>query len=478
MPPKSTVKLEPCPICYGDVPTKLIITCPACDFKFCSPCQKNSAKAECMNCNAEFTYKFVADNLGKKFVKDVVIPAEKLKFASEEKKNHPLYSNIVDIWKKYKEQKAQTRFGKIIDPIIKKVIEELKTSNCVTKYLTDSGIDIFPCPKSECRGFVDKSECNICHTSICMKCRNIITSNPHFCNVYDLITINEIKKTSKPCPNCATPIQKSIGCDHMFCTNCRTHFSWNTLAILNISTNGHYINTARYADNIATGANITRNKDQEDDTPITSNTYKQRFNKDSFQEIVPGKYSFLTKILYTDLETIIYIKNTIFNEINFNIDTINRTLQNNVDYLIGDIDEPTWANKLYKIRKQQQKNTLVANLLHIYITTLNKIISDIFDFIMIKKGLDLYEDVIEDIVDKIRTLIDLTNKSLHSIYEEYGGQKVFITINLNEPRLPSILYGTQEDIDTLIHKYLPTASSSDIIHEEAASASSVPSKRK
>ena len=35
-----------------------------------------------------------------------------------------------------------------------------------------------------------------------------------------------IKKHTKPCPGCKVPVEKNEGCNHMSCTNCKTHFCW------------------------------------------------------------------------------------------------------------------------------------------------------------------------------------------------------------------------------------------------------------
>jgi hypothetical protein len=37
----------------------------------------------------------------------------------------------------------------------------------------------------------------------------------------------------KQCPGCKTGIQKNGGCNHVECTNCKTHICWKCLATFN-----------------------------------------------------------------------------------------------------------------------------------------------------------------------------------------------------------------------------------------------------
>jgi hypothetical protein len=49
-----------------------------------------------------------------------------------------------------------------------------------------------------------------------------------------------LNKEAKPCPKCAASISKIDGCDQMWCTQCRTAFSWRTGAIETAVHNPHY----------------------------------------------------------------------------------------------------------------------------------------------------------------------------------------------------------------------------------------------
>lgn len=36
-----------------------------------------------------------------------------------------------------------------------------------------------------------------------------------------------LKISAKCCPKCFVPIEKNLGCDHMFCVECKHHFNWS-----------------------------------------------------------------------------------------------------------------------------------------------------------------------------------------------------------------------------------------------------------
>ena len=90
------------------------------------------------------------------------------------------------------------------------------------------------CPKTECRGFCDhRGVCGICSTTICTRCW--AETNPqvnHECKEEDLQTKTFITADSKSCPCCKVLIHRIEGCDHMFCTSCKTGFNWRTGSLI------------------------------------------------------------------------------------------------------------------------------------------------------------------------------------------------------------------------------------------------------
>jgi len=104
---------------------------------------------------------------------------------------------------------------------------------------------MFPCPSSLCRGFISNNSCGTCKNEICKDCREILTLS-HVCRQENIESLKAIAADSRQCPSCNASIFKIQGCNHMFCTNCRTHFEWLTGEILSTSTNHHYDNTQRF----------------------------------------------------------------------------------------------------------------------------------------------------------------------------------------------------------------------------------------
>jgi len=117
------------------------------------------------------------------------------------------------------------------------------------------------CPNADCRGFLDKNwSCGICKTVACIHCREILPPgtvsgetvdgvDPHVCDPDRVATTQLLDKDTRPCPTCRTPIFKIAGCDQMWCTQCRTAFSWRTGAIETVIHNPHYYEWMRMNNN-------------------------------------------------------------------------------------------------------------------------------------------------------------------------------------------------------------------------------------
>lgn len=67
--------------------------------------------------------------------------------------------------------------------------------------------------------------CNVCHRSwhgdflVCRPPSHTLTEE-------ERATMDYIRLHTSPCPTCSSPVQKTMGCNHMICFQCRTHFCY------------------------------------------------------------------------------------------------------------------------------------------------------------------------------------------------------------------------------------------------------------
>lgn len=90
------------------------------------------------------------------------------------------------------------------------------------------------CPTPTCKGFMNvwsdnkNHYCGLCKKVYCDEC-NQSWKRGHACDEEVRSTFQLIQRDSRPCPKCGEMITKIIGgCDQMFCTGCKTAFSWRT----------------------------------------------------------------------------------------------------------------------------------------------------------------------------------------------------------------------------------------------------------
>lgn len=90
------------------------------------------------------------------------------------------------------------------------------------------------CPTSTCKGFMNtwsdgrNHYCGLCKSVYCDEC-NQPWKDGHACDEDTRSTFQLIQRDSRPCPKCGEMITKIIGgCDQMFCTGCKTAFSWRS----------------------------------------------------------------------------------------------------------------------------------------------------------------------------------------------------------------------------------------------------------
>jgi len=218
-----------------------------CGFVSCKKCIRtfilsSSDTPHCMNCKKIYSQRFMISKLNKSFIskkyrkhyekilyehevskfKDTMQLVDNLKNAEVlEEENIDLAEQIYHL-----QIQIRTLQRKQSDNRIK--IYQLRVGS-----VKERKEFIMPCRNSGCNGFLSKQyKCPLCSNFTCSKCLEVIGLNKndeeHVCNEDSIKTAEFIKKNTHPCPKCGVRIHKIDGCDQMWCTECKTAFSWNT----------------------------------------------------------------------------------------------------------------------------------------------------------------------------------------------------------------------------------------------------------
>ena len=301
--PKNTASVpeltDECSVCfeeYSGVIHKKIV-CPSCNYDACMSCIKKflvelGDDPHCMNCNVAWTRKFLFENINKTFINRDLKKAkverlfeieksrfveempllEKFKQLKDDVKNLDTYIEEAVFYRK-EYQRLQNEMNELRgkrQAIGMKIaqLREIKSGkrdyafiqcymnedvNIIKTKKTDIKPTFkYPCPSpDDCHGFItENGVCPICGIETCKKCFEIIdteSASNHVCDENTLKSAKAIRKETKPCPKCAVPIFKIIGCDQMWCTNCNIGYSWNTGKIIknNRIHNPHYFEALR-----------------------------------------------------------------------------------------------------------------------------------------------------------------------------------------------------------------------------------------
>ena len=265
---------------------------------------------------------------------------------------------------------------------------------------------VFPCSVDEkCVGYVMSHDhkCGTCFTEYCSKCFQPKHSGTD-CREEELQTAKLIRESSKPCPNCAVRIHKIEGCDQMWCTQCRTAFSWNTGRIETHEVhNPHYYEWFR---------NNQRNQD---------------FTEETLCDRRPVRMHLLTHLgvllpvgseLYDYFVERIRLNTHIrFIEIDNHFSRTNYEDRDNLDlrlrWLKKEITEKHFGTVLYKRRKETLVNTRRVGILRLYVDASDDIFHRLLRETNEASGLDSLKTELDSLMDYVNTCFD----TMRSVYK-------------------------------------------------------------
>ena len=225
---------------------------------------------------------------------------------------------------------------------------------------------LMKCPQTSCQGFLSTQyKCGLCEVRVCAHCHVVKTAEEHTCDPATVETIQQIRREARPCPSCTALISKVDGCDQMWCTQCRTAFSWNTGRVeTTVIHNPHFFQymretgqTAPRRDNPGFGCEAVR------DINATLHLLCWNYRLANDRKYIDTIIQDYRKILDVREVCLAGLRRE---TAEYGQEEWRRVLR--VRRLTDEIDEPTWKATLQRKEKENHKNTAWVHLLDLYTT--------------------------------------------------------------------------------------------------------------
>lgn len=232
--------------------TRKPITCAHCEFVACATCvcrvlTESTNDPQCMQCAKAWGKDFIVENFTKKFVNDTLKKHRENQLFERERgllpATQPLVERQIQMDKLAEERVALLARkielqGELVN-IHNGVSEIGARMASVRRHMSSAVTDkdkrqfVRRCPVGDCKGFLSTVwKCGLCETWTCPDChepKGTERDAAHECKPENVETAKLLAKDTKPCPKCAVPIHRIMGCNQMFCTNCHTPFDWHSL---------------------------------------------------------------------------------------------------------------------------------------------------------------------------------------------------------------------------------------------------------
>ena len=387
-----------CQVCTEKINkrTHSLVQC-KCEYTCCKSCAKTyllscSKNPHCMNCKVDWNRDFLVINFDKNFINNTMKKHRENVLYEREIALLPMTQPHVEHRKKIKKKGASIAFLRQL------ILRMIQTGQNTTEedqmqmlaYHTElvglqdeyhdlitKGVDenvakefIRQCPNNTCKGFLSKNlYCELCHIHACANCHEI-KNTTHICNPDTIETIKSMKNNTKPCPKCATLIFKIQGCDQMYCVQCHTAFSWNTLRIeTGTIHNPHYFEWIRQRNN----GNVPRN-------PL---------------DIPCGRE--IDAMFAAGLDNLLknYVSATVINRLNdmclrithirevdkprYYVNPQNTNLELRIKYMMNFIDQPKFKSELQRREKKKEKKTEIYNIIDMFVNCTTDILYNFDD---------------------------------------------------------------------------------------------------
>ena len=259
--------MESCPVCLGDYTKKLRPehVCAYCTKGACLGCIKryvlgSMSEPHCMHCRRAYSTE-ILDSLFSRHFRQSELRVHRIKILMEQERS--LFPQTLAVIEREDAQTAYMRAHEIHMSLIQRLSPRDTTpvSTDLINSINDIRIKISfllarvnelganqSTTKAERREFIRKCptcadgllstawRCALCKTRACNKCLAVkgvgiedgAPDPPHTCDPNDIASAKTIEMETKPCPHCGVRVQRSEGCNQMWCTSCNNAFDWRT----------------------------------------------------------------------------------------------------------------------------------------------------------------------------------------------------------------------------------------------------------
>lgn len=240
-----------CSICIEpfNKSSRKAVNCSNCNMEICRECINtyvldSTQEAHCMNCKVRYTDNFMRENFTKKWTEQtyrnhrvkLLMQREKSLLPSTEQYalECSKFDKICDAINTKKQeiktlkQKMQTIINECRSLENERFRQSYIINNAAKCIKTETRKFVMPCIHNTCKGYLNnKYTCGTCELKVCPHCHQEKTNN-HQCIEDNVKTVEEIKKSCKPCPKCGIQTQKISGCPQMWCVSCHELWDWRT----------------------------------------------------------------------------------------------------------------------------------------------------------------------------------------------------------------------------------------------------------
>lgn len=391
-------------MCLDRVGRRRSVSCPSCGVEACLVCLERylltSHSAQCVSCRCSWGVEFLRATFPASFMNKRYREHEKDVLLERAESTLPRLQEAAR--REVQEEGCRKEIAELVAQK-KSLTEVLKKKRAELDRLlsgSPAGPVLFSCQWPHCRGKVlgGSLECGLCSRKYCPECRRVkedlkedLNEEPHVCLEEDVQTVRALGHNTRPCPTCQEGIFKEAGCDQMFCTACRTVFSWRTGRVVERGPihNPHFVGPAalRAPGDVPCGG-----------LPDYLHVYAHRS---------PSR----------DIRGVFLLTENLVEEV---MPRVHRAIQRgprqerrlSIRYLRGKIDRAKFRAKLYRERLRQEKQKRYHQVLDALSTGLVE---------RVRAWVELQDDEeTTTLVQECKALLDVANEELHRMRTQYG----------------------------------------------------------